>query len=185
MRWLRIRFDEHGQPCWIVLPAERTKTHEARVIPISQRLRAVLDVRRTGSNGSPLPAAAYVFGNEVGESIGSISTAWRACCRRAGVEELHFHDLRREFACRLMESGARDHDVRDFLGHANITTTSRYLRSAPVRLAAALKQMEANSPQFCTRFAHAFRSGRRSAASEISPNGTELNRLKVGAEGQN
>ena len=33
--------------------------------------------------------------------------------------------------------------MRDFLGHANITTTSRYVRSAPVRLAQALERMEA------------------------------------------
>jgi len=35
------------------------------------------------------------------------------------------------------------HDVRDSLGHANITTTSRYGRSTPVRLAQALERMEA------------------------------------------
>jgi len=38
-------------------------------------------------------------------------------------------------ACRLLESSADVHDVRDFLGQANITTTSRYVRSTPVRLA--------------------------------------------------
>jgi integrase len=65
--------------------------------------------------------------------------------RRAGIRDLHFHDLRREFACRLLESSADLHDVRDFLGHANITTTSRYLRSAPVRLAQALERMEASA----------------------------------------
>ena len=42
-----------------------------------------------------------------------------------------------------LESSADLHDMRDFLGHANITTTSRYLRSTPVRLAQALKRMEA------------------------------------------
>ena len=46
-------------------------------------------------------------------------------------------------ACRLLESSAGLHDVRDFLGHANITTTSRYVRSTPVRLAQALERMEA------------------------------------------
>ena len=46
-------------------------------------------------------------------------------------------------ACRLLESSADLHDVRDFLGHANITTTSRYVRSTPVRLAQALERMEA------------------------------------------
>ena len=35
------------------------------------------------------------------------------------------------------------HEVRDCLGHANITTTSRYVRSTAVRLAQALERMEA------------------------------------------
>ena len=43
----------------------------------------------------------------------------------------------------LMDSSADLHDVRDFLGHAHITTTSRYVRSTPVRLAQALARMEA------------------------------------------
>ena len=45
--------------------------------------------------------------------------------------------------CQFVETSADLHDVRDFLGHANITTTSRYVRSTPVRLAQALEQMEA------------------------------------------
>jgi len=46
-------------------------------------------------------------------------------------------------ASRLLESSADLHDVRDVLGHAHITTTSRYVRSTPVRLAQALERMEA------------------------------------------
>ena len=42
----------------------------------------------------------------------------------------------------LLESGADLHDVRDFLGHAAITTTSRYLQSTPLRLERALARME-------------------------------------------
>ena len=42
-----------------------------------------------------------------------------------------------------MEASADLHDVRDCLGHAHITTTSRYVRSTPVRLAQALARMEA------------------------------------------
>ena len=48
-------------------------------------------------------------------------------------------------ACRLLESSADLHDVRDFLGHAHITTTSRYVRSTPVRLAQALERMGAST----------------------------------------
>ena len=126
-----------------MLPASKTKTHDLRVIPVSSGLRAVLEMRRTDPTGQSLPPDAYVFGNGVGERLTSIKTAWRNTCRRAGIHDLHFHDLRREFACRLLESSAGLHDVRDFLGHANITTTSRYVRSTPVRLAKALERMEA------------------------------------------
>ena len=100
-------------------------------------------MRRTDPTGQPLPPDAYVFGNAVGERLTSIKTAWRNTCRRAGIEDLHFHDLRREFACRLLESSADLHDVRDCRSHAHITTTSRYVRSTPVRLAQALERMEA------------------------------------------
>ncbi|MEO2192811.1 MAG: hypothetical protein ABGY24_10210 [bacterium] len=46
-------------------------------------------------------------------------------------------------ACRLLESSADLRDVRDCLGHGHITTTSRYVRGTPVRLAQALERMEA------------------------------------------
>lgn len=42
----------------------------------------------------------------------------------------------------LLESGAGLHDVRDFLGHTDITTTSKHLAATPVRLRAALDRME-------------------------------------------
>ena len=47
----------------------------------------------------------------------------------------------------LLESSADLHDVRDFLGHANITTTSTYLRSTPVRLARALDRLDPEPPK--------------------------------------
>ena len=127
LQWSQIRRDQDGLARWVVLPASKTKTHEERVLPISSNLRAELEMRRTDPRGEELPPDAYVFGNEVGEQVKSLKTAWRNTCRRAGIVDLRFHDLRREFACRLLESSADLHDVKDFLGHANIATTSRYL----------------------------------------------------------
>ncbi len=106
-----------------------------------------------------------MFGDDVGARVGSVKRAWEICVLRAhghaptwvkgkpgqlALESraalrainLHFHDLRRQFACTLLESSADLHDVRDFLGHANITTTSRYLASSPMRLARALERLE-------------------------------------------
>lgn len=82
---------------------------------------------------------------------GQLTAACRAALRAI---DLHVHDLRREFACRLLESAADLHDVRDFLGHANITTTSKYLKSTPVRLANAIARMQGEDYSVRTPFAH-------------------------------
>ena len=42
-----------------------------------------------------------------------------------GVPDLHFRDLRHEGGSRLLEAGWPLHYVRDMLGHADISTTSR------------------------------------------------------------
>ncbi|HAK55017.1 MAG TPA: hypothetical protein DCP38_05975 [Acidobacteria bacterium] len=40
--------------------------------------------------------------------------------------DLRWHDLRHEYASRLVECGVPLAQVRDPLGHASITTTERY-----------------------------------------------------------
>lgn len=144
LQWSQVERDGIDQARRIVLTAGKTKTAESRVIPISSNLRAVLEMRRHAPDGSEHSPDAYVFGNEVGERVTSIRTAWELACRRAKVTGLHFHDLRREFASRLLESRADLHDVQMFLGHAAITTTSRYLQSTPIRLEAAMARLEAS-----------------------------------------
>jgi len=168
LQWSQVRRDERGG-LWLVLHAEKTKTSTTRVIPVGPRLRAELDMRRHAPDGKEHPPSAFVFGDETGGQVKSIRRAWEVAVLkahgytpswdgRAGGKNrprlsresqaalrainLHFHDLRRQFACTLLESGADLHDVRDFLGHANITTTSRYLQSTPVRLARVIERME-------------------------------------------
>ena len=75
--------------------------------------------------------------------LDSVKTAWRATCRRAEIADLHFHDLRREAACRWFEEGVPLHHIRDFLGRADISTTSRYLSVTPMELKRSLHAAEA------------------------------------------
>jgi site-specific recombinase XerD len=104
-----------------------------------------------------------VFGTETGERVRSVRRQWEDAVLKAHGQtplrargkltadsqkalraiDLHVHDFRREFASRLLESSADLHDVQMFLGHAAITTTSRYLQSTPVRLEKALAKLEA------------------------------------------
>ncbi|MBA3231774.1 MAG: site-specific integrase [Acidobacteria bacterium] len=118
LRWSDVRDDT------IVLPAENAKTACTRSVPILSRLRAVLDSRRADPAGQAFGTDRFVFGNEVGERINRVRHAWDNACRRAGIEDLNIHDLRREFGSRLLEAGAGLHDVSYWLGHTNVATTS-------------------------------------------------------------
>ena len=99
-------------------------------------------MRRHDSAGRELGRDAFVFGNALGEPVASVDTAWRAACRRAGIIGLHFHDLRREGGSRLLEGGVPEHYVQRFLDHANLSTTSRYLKTTRQGMHQALKQYE-------------------------------------------
>src|SRR5688572_19465147 len=101
-------------------------------------------MRRQDPAGEDLPPEAYVFGNALGQRTTSIKTAWKLACRRAGLVDFHFHDLRREAGSRWIEGGMVLHEVRDFLGHARVSQTDTYLGTNADRLHEALKRFEAH-----------------------------------------
>ena len=114
----------------LFLPAGKTKAKKPRRVPISTTLRTVLDARRCDPAGETLPAHAFVFGDEIGRRRGSIKTAWRLTCARAGIDGLHFHDLRREAGSRWMDAGVPLATIQRWLGHHNISQTSKYLAAS-------------------------------------------------------
>jgi integrase len=87
------------------LPAANTRVRQPRILPISTRQRALLELRHHDSTGYEFGRDAFVFGSALGEPVASVDTAWRAACRRAGIVGLHFHDLRREDGSRLLKGG--------------------------------------------------------------------------------
>lgn len=119
-------------------------------------------MRRQGPDGQEFPGDAFVFGNGVGERVASIRRPWEKLLEAAGITGLHFHDLRREFACRLRESGAPDHVVAAWLGHANMSTTSTYLKTNRVGLQLYLKRLEQHQ-RICKGFAKSDESGTEQA----------------------
>ena len=135
--------DIDARPGWIRLRGETTKSRKTRWVPVSTtRLRAQLAFLRIAADGEEKSPDAAVFSNEVGEPIRYFATAWRGTMKRAGVEGLRWHDLRHEYASRLVERGVPLSQVRDLLGHASIVTTERYDNQTAEALMAAAKRLE-------------------------------------------
>jgi integrase-like protein len=65
-----------------------------------------------------------------------------ACQQAFMAINLHWHDLRHEYASRLVERGVPLAQVRDLLGHASITTTERYDNQKLENLQAAVLKLE-------------------------------------------
>ncbi len=56
----------------------------------------------------------------------AISTMMARVCRRAGIENLRFHDLRHEATSRFFEKGLNPMQVAAITGHKTLQMLSRY-----------------------------------------------------------
>jgi integrase len=141
---LSLRFtDIDAERQVIHVRAEVAKSKKGRDIPIATtRLRAILDGLRLDATGQPKRVDAHVFSNEVGEPTKDFRGAWLKALAQAGIKDLRFHDLRGEYASRLVEHGVPLSQVRDLLGHSSIVTTERYDRQTFKALEAAAKRLD-------------------------------------------
>ena len=151
----------------IGLRGPTTKNRRTRYVPIgTDRLLAVLEWLRLGADGKHRPDDAPVFSNEGGEPLKSFRTAWvttvlkahdikprwrknggyrdltQECLDAFQTINLHWHDLRHEYASRLVKRGVPLAQVRDLLGHASISTTERYDNQKLEALQAASRRLE-------------------------------------------
>ncbi len=165
---LALRFRDIDWKRRLIVPrGSTTKSGRTRLVPIStNRLLAVLQWLRLDAEGKHKPDDAPVFSNEVGEPVKSFRKAWVIAVLRAhGVKpkwrrkgryrhltqecldalpavNRHWHDLRHEYASRLVERGVPLAQVRDLLGHASISTTERYDNQTLEALQAATERLE-------------------------------------------
>jgi integrase len=84
----------------------------------------------------------FVFANsKTGRAIASCKRSFIKACQLAGVEDLHFHDLRHTAATRMAETGAEPSTIKDILGHSDIRMTDRYTHAVEMRKRTALERL--------------------------------------------
>lgn len=106
----------------LTVPRSLTKSGRERSIPLKDRAH---DIVKHCDNRS------HVFINSRGDHY-SAKSPWvweqlQKAARRAGIDDLRWHDLRRTCGCRLLQDdGFEMHEVSQWLGHSSVTVTEKH-----------------------------------------------------------
>ena len=93
-----------------------TKNGESRTVPLSTTAIRVLHALHRSLHGKVFP----------GVTTEAIKHAYIRAVRRAGIENLRFHDLRHEATTRLFEKGLNIMEVASITGHKDLRMLRRY-----------------------------------------------------------
>ncbi len=130
---LSLRWDEHVDLRHGFILLDKTKGGGRRELPINETLRMVLkaQIRRVD--------VSYVFYNpKTGKRYGDVKKSFYSACKRAGIKDFRFHDLRHTFASHLIMAGVDITTVKELMGHKTLTMTLRYAHLAPSHKVAAV-----------------------------------------------
>jgi integrase len=121
----------------LVVRGDGTKSGKTRVLPLNSEAGGVLKAWRPNA----VDPSAFVFPGDEGERLGGIKTAFLKVLKDAEIVGFRFHDLRHDFASKLVQAGVDLNTVRELLGHADLKMTLRYAHLAPEHKAAAVAKL--------------------------------------------
>lgn len=130
LKWSAVNFDTKT----ITVAGATTKTSDTRHIPMNKETIGVLETWKKQVGKSP-----YVFPGQGGGRFEDVKSAWLKLLERAQIDGFRWHDMRHDFASRLVMAGVPLNTVRELLGHADIKMTLRYAHLAPGTKAAAVE----------------------------------------------
>ncbi|VVN98704.1 Tyrosine recombinase XerC [Pseudomonas fluorescens] len=130
LKWTAVNFDTKT----ITVSGATTKTSDTRHIPMNKETFGVLEDWK-----KQVGKSRYVFPSQGGGRLEDVKSAWLNLLERAKLESFRWHDMRHDFASRLVMAGVPLNTVRDLLGHADIKMTLRYAHLAPGTKAAAVE----------------------------------------------
>lgn len=143
LEWSRVDLGRN----LIYLGASNQKNGKAGSVPLNREARAAM-IRRATFRAQHCPASPWVFCDKEGERIASVKTSFAAAVRKAGLEDVHPHDLRRTCGSWLVQAGRPIHEVSALLRHSDIRVTDKvYAHLAPENLRAAVEALEGATAQ--------------------------------------
>ena len=137
LKWSNVDF-KNG-----VIIVEGTKDGEIRKISMNQKLTVPLE------SGKKVSKSEYVFSDN-GKPYGDVKTGWWTALKKAGIENLRFHDLRHTFGSRPGMVGVDIRTIQELIGHKDIKMTMRYSRPTPEHKKNAIKMLDGVTTYFTT-----------------------------------
>jgi integrase len=107
---------------------DRTKSGRHRIVEMNSEVREIVLPLCKGKRPDD-----YVWINaKTGRPYTDVKNSFVGACFDAKIEGLVWHDLRATYGTRLGEAGFNAYDIAKLMGHANISTSQRYVRNLPV-----------------------------------------------------
>lgn len=113
----------------ITVRGSDAKSGHTRHVPLNpvayEAITSWLDERPDSIRTEPL-----VFPADGGGRLDNVRSSWAGVLAIAGIDKFRWHDMRHDFASKLVMRGAPLNTVRELCGHADLNTTLRYAHLA-------------------------------------------------------
>jgi integrase len=136
LRWGAVDWDAqkvHVDESYVLGTWDVPKSGRGRSVPLPSRvareLRALRLATPYAGDGDPVFTHPEGTGKPLDASY--VSKAFSAALKSAGAPARRFHDLRHSYAVHAAKAGIPLTDLREWLGHADLATTSIYARYCP------------------------------------------------------
>ena len=118
----------------LTVRAENAKSSRTRHIPLNNTAYTALKAwHEQCDKSNPL-----VFPSHNGTKLTNVKKSWASILKQAEIPNFRWHDMRHDFASKLVMNGVPLNTVRELCGHADMNTTLRYAHLAPEHRADAV-----------------------------------------------
>lgn len=129
---------------YVTVEAKYSKNKETKRLPLHPKALEVLRELKAKQETEGIDHG-YVFTNSRGEPYSvegqGYKRAFKTACKKAGIEDFRFHDLRHTFASYLVMSGVDLYTVQELMRHHSPRMTKRYAHLSPEHIRKELEKV--------------------------------------------
>lgn len=145
LRWQDVQLSE--EPGYVRVREGKSR-HARRAVPLTPRLKAMLELRRKQAR------SLSVFAEDDRNAMLNTSLAHLHAKARVALglpNDFVLHSLRHTFCTRLGEAGAEAFLIKRLAGHFSVTMSERYVHPTPESAVGAIAKLEAANRAFAER----------------------------------